>query len=95
MVVNCHKIFDAHVHGAQLHQELQSNISKALHWLSCQEHPMLCLIQQNEASDWADIMPRSGFVLYSNALWYCVKKLYALDQLDETKKLFKAEISIL
>ena len=28
------------------------------------------LLQQNEASDWADIMPRSGFVLYTNALWY-------------------------
>jgi hypothetical protein len=35
------------------------------------------LLQQNEASDWADIMPRSGFVLYTNALWYHVKRVYA------------------
>ena len=40
--------------------------------------PGLALVQQNEASDWADIMPRSGFVLYINALWYWVKKLYRL-----------------
>src|SRR5262249_9187760 len=33
---------------------------------------------QNEASDWADIMPRSGFVLYTNALWYHIKRLYGL-----------------
>jgi glycogen debranching enzyme len=37
--------------------------AKALHWLRCQEHPRWRLLQQNEASDWADIMPRTGFVL--------------------------------
>ncbi len=42
------------------------------------------LVQQNEASDWADIMPRSGFVLYSNALWYEVKRRYKLPNADET-----------
>ena len=42
------------------------------------EHQRFFLLQQNEATDWADIMPRSGFVLYSNALWYLVKRLYAL-----------------
>ena len=36
------------------------------------------LLQQNEASDWADIMPRSGFVLYTNALWHRVKRLFDL-----------------
>ncbi len=56
----------------------------ALEWLRCQEHPRLHLVQQNEASDWADIMPRSGYVLYSNALWYAVKRRYALEQADET-----------
>jgi hypothetical protein len=29
-------------------------------------------------------MPRSGFVLYSNALWYLVKRLYRLDRAAET-----------
>ncbi len=37
-------------------------------WLLAQEHQHFRLLQQNEASDWADIMPRSGYVLYTNAL---------------------------
>jgi glycogen debranching enzyme len=59
-------------------------IRLAIQWLLAQEHQRFCLLQQNEASDWADIMPRSGFVLYTNALWYHVKKLYALDRAEET-----------
>jgi glycogen debranching enzyme len=59
--------------------EFRSAVEKparaALTWLRCPEHPRLALLQQNEASDWADIMPRSGFVLYTNALWYHVKRL--------------------
>jgi hypothetical protein len=43
------------------------------------------LLQQNEASDWADIMPRSGFVLYTNALWYRVKRFFDLPHADETR----------
>jgi glycogen debranching enzyme len=53
-------------------------------WLRCQEHPRFRLLQQNEASDWADIMPRSGYVLYTNALWYYVKRLHGLAHADET-----------
>ncbi len=53
-------------------------IERAIAWLAAQEHPRFGLVQQNEASDWADIMPRSGFVLYTNALWYLVKRLYRL-----------------
>ncbi len=65
--------------------ELQAPIIRALAWLRCQEHPRLLLLQQNEASDWADIMPRSGFVLYTNALWYHVKRLYDLPGAEQTK----------
>jgi glycogen debranching enzyme len=68
-----------------LERELAPQVEKALSWLHCQEHPRLLLLQQNEASDWADIMPRSGFVLYTNALWYYVKRLYRLADADETK----------
>lgn len=64
--------------------DLRPRMERALQWLQCQEHPRLCLVQQNEASDWADIMPRSGFVLYSNALWYYVKRLYDLPRQEET-----------
>lgn len=62
----------------QLRASQQARIELALQWLLAQEHQRFFLLQQNEASDWADIMPRSGFVLYTNALWYHVKQLYAL-----------------
>lgn len=65
-------------------RELAAARRRALTWLACQEHPTLRLLTQNEASDWADIMPRSGFVLYSNALWYHVKRLYGLPGMEAT-----------
>lgn len=60
-------------------------VALALQWLLAQEHQRFFLLQQNEASDWADIMPRSGFVLYTNALWYAVKRRYGLDHAAETR----------
>ena len=69
--------------------QLRMVIDRAINWLFCQEHQGLFLLQQNEASDWADIMPRSGFVLYSNALWYHVKKLYKISTADKTRHFFK------
>lgn len=63
----------------------QGAVERALGWLAAQEHPKFNLLQQNEASDWADIMPRSGFVLYTNALWYRVKELYQLPEQEETR----------
>ena len=63
-------------------------VELALQWLLAQEHQRFFLLQQNEASDWADIMPRSGFVLYTNALWYAVKRRYGLDRSEETRANF-------
>jgi glycogen debranching enzyme len=57
----------------------QTQVERAIAWLQAQEHPHFRLLQQNEASDWADIMPRSGYVLYTNALWYEVKRRYELE----------------
>lgn len=59
-------------------------VERALQWLRAQEHQHFFLLQQNEASDWADIMPRSGFVLYTNALWYRVKERFDLPGRDVT-----------
>jgi hypothetical protein len=70
--------------GAGLRQRFAPHIAKAIGWLDAQEHQRFVLLQQNEASDWADIMPRSGFVLYTNALWYRVKQLYGLPRAGET-----------
>ncbi|MFA6307506.1 MAG: glycoside hydrolase 100 family protein [Patescibacteria group bacterium] len=81
------KFYDQNT-GAKLSKKFSRQINLAINWLKCQEHPKFYLVQQNEASDWADLMPRSGFVLYSNALWYWVKKLYNLENIKLTKKYF-------
>ena len=77
-----------HAPDKGLERKLAPNVRRAITWLQCQEHPRLHLLQQNEASDWADIMPRSGFVLYTNALWYYVKKKYKLPQAEQTRHHF-------
>ncbi len=71
-----------------LKEKLAKNLTKALSWLQAQEHPQERLLRQNEASDWADIFLRRGFVLYTNALWCQVKKIYSLPQVLKTKKNF-------
>lgn len=71
-------------HGAVGASHWQLEVGRAIAWLQAQEHPYFRLLQQNEASDWADIMPRSGYVLYSNALWVEVKRRYALPGAEAT-----------
>jgi hypothetical protein len=66
----------------------QHEVERAVTWLLAQEHQHFRLLQQNEASDWADIMPRSGFVLYTNALWYAVKRRFDLPHADSTHRHF-------
>src|SRR5688572_5637644 len=79
---------DRHDPRYGLRESLASNIERAIAWLACQEHQRFFLLQQNEASDWADIMPRSGFVLYTNALWYLVKQQYGLAHAAQTRRSF-------
>jgi glycogen debranching enzyme len=74
----------AHARGDSLRRRYAKRIELAVQWLLAQEHQRFFLLQQNEASDWADIMPRSGFVLYTNALWYFVKRLYRIERKAET-----------
>ena len=69
-------------------RRLRPRVVLAVRWLLAQEHQRFHLLQQNEASDWADIMPRSGFVLYTNALWYRVKQLFGLPHTEETRASF-------
>jgi glycogen debranching enzyme len=71
-----------------LRRQYAKRIKLAIQWLLAQEHQRFFLLQQNEASDWADIMPRSGFVLYTNALWYFVKRLYGIEHAQETYENF-------
>ncbi|UCD34985.1 MAG: hypothetical protein JSU90_11940 [Nitrospiraceae bacterium] len=81
--------YDRAFPGEKFRERLKKKIHLALYWLHCQEHQGLYLLQQNEASDWADIMPRTGFVLYSNALWYRVKEIYGLEHALKTRHFFR------
>ena len=75
-------------HGNVEATHWQAEVERAIHWLLAQEHQHFRLLQQNEASDWADIMPRSGYVLYTNALWFDVKRRFALEHAEETRHHF-------
>jgi glycogen debranching enzyme len=79
---------DRHRHVHALRRQYAKKIKLAIQWLLAQEHQRFFLLQQNEASDWADIMPRSGFVLYTNALWYYVKRLYGIARAEDTRENF-------
>jgi len=71
-------------HGKVGRDRWADGVARGLAWLLAQEHQRFRLLQQNEASDWADIMPRSGYVLYTNALWYDVKRRFALEHAQDT-----------
>lgn len=71
-------------HGSVGANHWGREVERAIAWLLAQEHQHFRLLQQNEASDWADIMPRSGYVLYTNTLWYEVKRRFGLDHAEET-----------
>ncbi len=77
-----------------LRRQYAKRIKLAIQWLLAQEHQHFFLLQQNEASDWADIMPRSGFVLYTNALWYFVKRLYRLEKRGRDARRISTDSSI-
>lgn len=72
----------------KLEKILAVKINKALDWCLARENQSFFLLEQNTASDWADIMPRSGYVLYSNVLWLKIKSFYKLDNMTESKKNF-------
>lgn len=82
------KHFSYFTQNKQLEKTLTLKISKAINWLLAREHQQFFLLEQNEASDWADIMPRSGYVLYTNALWIWVKRLYKINNLTKTVESF-------
>ena len=81
-------ILDRRRRAQGLRRRYARHIRLAIQWLLAQEHQRFYLLQQNEASDWADIMPRSGFVLYTNALWYYVKRLFRVAHAAETRANF-------
>jgi len=57
------------------YKKMLPNLDKAFTWLSYMDTNNDDLLEQGDASDWADEMPRMGLVLYSNSLWYWLVKL--------------------
>ncbi|PIP33424.1 glycoside hydrolase [Candidatus Falkowbacteria bacterium CG_4_10_14_0_2_um_filter_48_10] len=62
--------YDKNTADKTLANSLRANSHKALNWLFFQDTNNCSLLEQGEASDWADMMPANGNVLYSNVLWY-------------------------
>jgi glycogen debranching enzyme len=54
---------------------LKPNLEKAFTWLTYQDTNNDSLLEQGEAAGWDDEFPRSGTVLYTNALWYWLVRL--------------------
>ncbi len=82
------KVYDKNSGDKRLLKSLNKKVKHAINWLQCREHQGDGLLMQGEASDWADIFPRSGKVLYSNAIWVKVKEMYKIKDYKETKKSF-------
>ena len=61
----------------EFQEKYQENINRAFTWLRYQDQNSCGLIEQGFCSDWADIMPRHGAVLFTNTLWYKTQELYA------------------
>lgn len=80
--------YDKQTSDKNFKKSLKKKINKTISWLLAQEHPNGKLLIQNEASDWADLFPRSGKVLYANALWLKVKELYKINDLQKSRTRF-------
>ncbi len=71
--------YDKHSEDKELKKSLKDKIEKSLTWLFYQDTNNDGLLEQGEASDWADYMPNNGIVLYTNVLWYRVLHLYGFE----------------
>ncbi len=72
--------YNKHTNNKALKLELGEKITKALTWLFYQDTNNDGLLEQGEASDWADYMPNNGIVLYTNVLWAHVLYLYGYEE---------------
>jgi len=72
--------YDKYSEDKELKKNLDEKINKALNWLFYQDTNNDGLLEQGEASDWADYMPNNGTVLYTNVLWTHVLHLYGYEE---------------
>lgn len=74
------------------YEKFKPHFLKACLWLRYQDRNQDYLLEQGEAADWADEMPRHGTVLYTNSLYYWLLKLRVelvedeKEQYEEIKK---------
>ncbi len=57
------------------HAEFHEAAERALVWLGYQDAHEDCLIEQQEATDWMDIIANRGHVLYTNVLYFAALEL--------------------
>ncbi len=57
------------------YNKMKPHLEKAFTWLTYMDTNNDNLLEQGDAADWADEMPRMGLVLYTNTLWYWLLKL--------------------
>ncbi|MFH0891570.1 MAG: glycoside hydrolase 100 family protein [Candidatus Falkowbacteria bacterium] len=72
--------YDRHAGDKALKSGLSVCIKKALTWLFYQDTNADGLLEQSEASDWADNMPANGRTLYTNVLWYRALERFGFDR---------------
>jgi len=58
------------------YENYAEGLEAAIYYLAHLANPQNGLITQDECLDWADAMPRHGYVLYTNVLWYKALELY-------------------
>lgn len=59
-----------------LDKNYREALEAAIYWLAHLANPQNGLISQDDSQDWADCLPRHGYVLYTNVLWYKALELY-------------------
>src|SRR5262245_59376719 len=57
----------------RLRERWATAIERAIHWLACQEHKRFFLLKKNAASDWAELLRGSGWVIYPRRIWQLVR----------------------
>jgi len=69
-------------------RQYAKRIKLAIQWLLAQEHQRFFLLQQTRPATGPTSCRAPGFVLYTNTLWYCVKRLYGIEHAQETHENF-------
>lgn len=79
-------LYAEHLHDLSFKSLHYDIFKRAIAWL---EYRMVDgLLEQGEGADWADEMPRSGLVLYSNALWLWFLQLIDSQHVSQIYKHF-------